>query len=59
MKLLDRARFQARRALPGASRRTPTVEWQANGVCNYDCSCTVPANRGMIEGVSRREERGD
>ncbi|MBI3725199.1 radical SAM protein [bacterium] len=41
MTFLDRARFHVRRALPGARRRTPTVEWQTNGICNYDCSYCI------------------
>ncbi len=30
---------------PSSFRRSPTIEWQTNGVCNYDCSYCIQSKK--------------
>lgn len=54
MNALERARFHLRRALPSAGARTPTIEWQTNGVCNYDCTYCIQS-KAYRTGAPERE----
>lgn len=55
---IDHALFLARRLLPSGWCRTPTVEWQANGVCNYDCSYCIQSPATRTGSPSRRDVEG-